>query len=1067
MSGRRERKVVTVVFADLAGFTSRAESMDPEDVAALLDPYHARLKSELERFGGTVEKFIGDAVMAVFGAPVAHEDDAERAVRAALAIRDWAAEESIELRVGINTGEALVTLDAQTAQGQTLAAGDVVNTAARLQTAAPSGEVVVGERTLRATDRTIEYAAAEPVHAKGKANPVQAWRALAARSRVALEAVHGARLVGRQRELELLAGALQRARLERSAELVTLVGVPGIGKSRLVNELYERIEQELEFTYWRYGRCLPYGEGVTFWALGEMVKAQAGILEGDDEAQASAKLQAVVDDPWLESHLRPLVGLSSDGELGRDRREEAFTAWRRFFEGLADERPLVLVFEDIHWADESLLDFIDYLVDWAGGVPLLAVCTARPEILSRRPDWGGGKPNALTISLSPLSDNDTARLVGELLERSVLEADTQSELLARAGGNPLYAEEYARVLREHGELEQLPETVQGLIEARIDLLEPEHKALLQRAAVIGRTFWLGAAADLAGREQNDVEKLLHSLGRKEFVRRERSSSVGGELEYIFRHVLVRDVAYGQIPRRERAALHRRAAEWIAALGRTEDHSEMLAHHYGQALELSALAGLDPSEFAEPAASALADAGDRAFALNAYDAAARNYRAALALIPVESRRRGRLLARLSRSLVRLEQVDVLELEEGVNQARAAGDLDSAAEIEQALAEHFWLTGERDQSFAHLDSALALVDALPATPAKASVLGQAARVRMLASDYDEAIRLGNEALIMAEDLGLEELRASALSDIGGSLSSSGRPEEGLARQTQAAEVAAAAHAAYELCRAKGNAAAHLWAEGRVRDGALLWDEAAQDAVQYGQSTFVRWFRGVRLTNAFNLGRWDEALSGAEAFLAEVEAGASHYLAPQAYSVRALVQLARDRHERVLADAEQAVMLARRAKDPQILFLTVAAAAHIYWEIGEQETAAILAGEFVDAVVSAQPLGFAVSWIHVLAWTATKAGRGRELAQALAEVRQVPWVQAAIAFCNGDQVTAAEICGELGVIAQEAYARLAAAQTLTSQGRRGEADAQLRRALGFYRSVGATRYVREGEALLPASA
>jgi class 3 adenylate cyclase/tetratricopeptide (TPR) repeat protein len=1067
MSGRRERKVVTVVFADLAGFTSRAESMDPEDVAALLDPYHARLKSELERFGGTVEKFIGDAVMAVFGAPVAHEDDAERAVRAALAIRDWAAEESIELRVGINTGEALVTLDAEAAQGQTLAAGDVVNTAARLQTAAPSGEVVVGERTLRATERTIEYATAQPVRAKGKSNPVQAWRALAARSRVALEAVHGARLVGRQRELELLAGALQRARLERSAELVTLVGVPGIGKSRLVHELYERIEQELEFTYWRYGRCLPYGEGVTFWALGEMVKAQAGILEGDDEAHASAKLHAVVDDPWLESHLRPLVGLSSDGELGRDRREEAFTAWRRFFEGLADERPLVLVFEDIHWADESLLDFIDYLVDWAGGVPLLAVCTARPEILSRRPGWGGGKPNALTISLSPLSDNDTARLVGELLERSVLEADTQSELLARAGGNPLYAEEYARVLREHGELEQLPETVQGLIEARIDLLEPEHKSLLQSAAVVGRTFWLGAAGELADRERDAVEKLLHSLERREFVRRERSSSVAGELEYVFRHVLVRDVAYGQIPRRERAQLHRRAAEWIAALGRPEDHSEMLAHHYGEALELSELAGLDPSEFSAPAASAFADAGDRAFALNAYEAAARNYRAALSLIPDDDSRRARLLARLSRSVVRLEQVDVAELEAGANDARNAGDLDSAAEIEQALAEHLWLTGERDQAFAHLESALALVEGLPASPAKASALGQAARVRMLASDYDEAVRLGAEALAMAEDLGLEELRASALSDIGGALASSGKTEEGFARQARAADVAAAANAAYELCRAKGNAAAHLWAEGRTREAARLWDEAAEAAIHYGQSTFVRWFRGVRLTNDFTLGRWDEALSGAEEFLAQVEAGSPHYLAPQAYAVRALVRLARDRREGVLADAEQAVMLARRAKDPQILFLTLAAAAHVYWETGAQQTASALAGEVVDAVAGGQPLGFAVSWIHVLAWTAAKAGRGSELAQALAEERQVPWVRAAMAFCTGDQASAAEICGELGVIAQEAYARLAAAQAFTSQGRRAEADAQLRRALGFYRSAGATRYIREGEALLPASA
>jgi class 3 adenylate cyclase/tetratricopeptide (TPR) repeat protein len=1067
MSGRRERKVVTVVFADLAGFTSRAESMDPEDVAALLDPYYARLKSELERFSGTVEKFIGDAVVAVFGAPVAHEDDAERAVRAALAIRDWASEESIELRVGVNTGEALVILDAQPAEGQGFVAGDVVNTGARLQTAAPLGEVLVGERTFQATERAIEYASAEPVEAKGKASPVPVWRAVAARSRVDLERVQGARLVGRRRELDLLVGGLDRARQERSAELVTLVGVPGIGKSRLVRELYDRIEQERELTYWRHGRCLPYGEGVTFWALGEMVKAHAGILEGDDEEQADRKLRAVVDDPWVESHLRPLVGLSSDAELGRDRREEAFTAWRRFLEGLAEVRPLVLVFEDLHWADESLLDFIDYLIDWAGGVPLLAVCTARPELLTRRPGWGGGKRNALTISLSPLSDEDTARLLGELLERSVLPAETQVELLARAGGNPLYAEEFARVLRERGEIEQLPETVQGLIAARIDLLESEHKSLLQSAAVVGRTFWLGAVAALADREKDPVDKLLHSLERKEFVRRERNSSVAGELEYAFRHLLVRDVVYGQIPRAERARGHRHAAEWIGGLGRAEDHSEMLAHHYSQALELGELAGLDRHEFAAPAASAFADAGDRAFALNAYRAAVRHYRAALDLLPERDSRRGRLLAGLGRSLVSLGEVDVALLDGGARESRDAGDLESAAEIEGALAEHFWLSGERDQAFGHLSSALELVSALPPSRAKAFTIATAARRRMLATDYEEAIALGRHALAMAEELGLEEVRAAALSDVGSSHVEIGQVEEGLAEQARAVEVAACANAPYEVCRVKGNYASTLWSQGDLAASSRLRREARESALQYGQSAFLRWFQGVLLTDAYVLGRWDEAITEADAFIAEVEAGSPHYLAPQAYCVRALVRMAREQNSAVLADAGQAVALARRAKDPQILFLTLAAAAHLHWEMNARQTAVELADEFLAAVTSDQPLAYAVSWIHVLAWTPTRAGRGPELASALSRLDRVPWVRAAIAFAEANPMAAAELCAQMGAISQEAYARLAAAQQLTKQERRAEADEQLRKALAFYRSLDATRYVREGEALLAASA
>jgi class 3 adenylate cyclase len=1066
MSGRRERKVVTVVFADLAGFTSHAESMDPEDVAALLDPYHARLKSELERFGGSVEKFIGDAVMAIFGAPVTHEDDAERAVRAALAIRDWAAEESIELRVGVNTGEVLVTLGGSPDQGQA-AAGDAVNTAARLQTAAPVGEVLVGERTFRATERAIEYARMDPVQAKGKSNPLAVWRPVGARAFVGLERVHGAELVGRRRELDLLVGGLERARQERSAELVTLMGVPGIGKTRLVQELFERIEQEPELTYWRHGRCLPYGEGVTFWALGEMVKAQAGILEGDAEEDAARKLRAAVDDPWVELHLRPLVGLSADTELGRDRRDEAFAAWRRFFEDLADERPLVLVFEDVHWADASMLDFIDYLVDWSSNVPLLAVCTARPELLTRRPGWGGGKPNALTISLSPLSDAETARLLGELLERSILPADTQAGLLARTGGNPLYAEEFARATREHGGIDHLPATVQGLIAARIDLLEPEQKALLQRAAIVGKTFWLGVVAELADYQQDAAEKALHVLERREFIRRERSSSVDGEVEYIFRHLLVRDVAYGQIPRAERAEGHLRAAEWIGSIGRPEDHSEMLAHHYAQALELGELAGLERGAFTPAAQRAFTDAGDRAFALNAFEAAARHYRSALQMLPEHEPGRGRLLARLARSLLVLESVPVPLLEDGVAESRSAGDLESAAEIEGVLSEHFWLRGERDQAFAHLGSALELVAQLPSSPAKAYTVGKAARFRMLASDYDEAIRLGREALTMAEEFGLGELRAAALSDIGSSLVSTGDVERGLAEQAHAAEVAAAANAPYELLRAEGNLAARLWSEGRLAEGARRWEEAAVAARQYGQSTFVRWFRGVLLTNAYTLGRWDEALAGADAFIAAVESGSPHYLAPQAYTVRALIRLARDHSERVLDDAQQAVALARRAKDPQILFLTLAGAAHVHSEMGDQETAFELVDEYLTAIASGQQLAFAVSWVHVFAWTVNNAGRGQELTRLLADVGQVPWVRAARAFAEGDPQASAQICAEMGALTQEAYARLAAARGLAEERRRTEADEQLRRVLSFYRSVGAKRYVREGEALLPASA
>src|SRR5436853_4471561 len=585
---REERKVVTILFTDLVGSTARAEGLDPEDVRATLSPYYARLRAELERHGGTVEKFIGDAVMAVFGAPVAHEDDPERAVRAAIAIRDSIGEE-LQIRTAVNTGEALVATGAAASEGEGMVSGDVVNTAARLQSAAPVNGILVGEGTYRATRHAIEYRDAPSVEAKGKSEPVKVWEAVSARSRFGSDVEQKLRtpLVGRERERSLLADALAHARTEQSAQLVTLVGVPGIGKSRLVAELFQITESDPDLISWRQGRSLPYGERVSFWALGEIVKAHAGILESDDTATAEAKLDAMVDAltedeaerDWLARHTRPLVGLEG---TERAEREEAFAAWRRLLEAAAEGRPLDLVFEDLHWADDGLLDFVDHLADWATTVPLLIVGTARPELLDRRPGWSGGKRNAFTLSIGALSDDETAVLLQRLLDRAVLDADAQRAVLQRAEGNPLYAEEYARMLDEHegGDL-ALPETVQGLIAARIDGLAPEDKALLQDASVIGKVFWPGA---LSGAE----ERILHGLERKEFVRRDRRSSIAGETQYAFLHALVRDVAYGQIPRARRVELHRRAAEWIEGLAtdRADDRADMRAHHYGAALELA-------------------------------------------------------------------------------------------------------------------------------------------------------------------------------------------------------------------------------------------------------------------------------------------------------------------------------------------------------------------------------------------------------------------------------------------------------------------------------------------------
>ena len=551
-----------------------------------------------------------------------------------------------------------------------MASGDVVNTAARLQSAAPVNGVIVDETTYRATRAAIDYDEAAPVEAKGKSEPIPVWLATAARSRFGVDVAHEARteLVGRERELGVVRDAFERARHERTPQLLTLVGVPGIGKSRLVYELQRIVDADPELITWRQGRCLAYGDGITLWALGEIVKAQAGVLEQDTPEDIATKVHQVVEDTLagsgdetrVEAHLLALLGLAGDAQLGGDRRNEAFAAWRRFLEGLAEQRPLVVVVEDIHWADESLLDFLDELVDWVTDVPLLVVATARPELLERRPGWGGGKLNATTLALSPLSDEQTAELIGRLLGRPLLAAEAQQTLLERAGGNPLYAEQFVELYTEQGSTEELtlPETLQGIIAARLDGLPDSEKSLLQDAAVVGKVFW----ASSIGRDPDAATTWLHSLERKGFVRRQRRSSLEGESEFAFAHALVRDVSYGQIPRADRAQRHRAVAEWIDGLGRPEDHAEMLAYHWSSALELVRASGGSDDEIVERTRLALRAAGDRASSLNSYAVAAAQYDDALALWPDDAERPDllfRLAVALHRSYNAARQQDALE------------------------------------------------------------------------------------------------------------------------------------------------------------------------------------------------------------------------------------------------------------------------------------------------------------------------------------------------------------------------------------------------------------------------
>ncbi|HEU4900543.1 MAG TPA: AAA family ATPase [Actinomycetota bacterium] len=1096
---REERKRVSVLFCDLVGFTSRAEQLDVEDVRGLLDPYYRRLKADLERHGGTVEKFIGDAVVALFGAPVAHEDDPERAVRAALAVRDAIAELNerdpsldLHVRLGVTTGEALVALAARPVEGEGMASGDVVNTAARLQAAAPVDGILVDEATFRATGRWIDYEQAEPVAAKGKAAPVQVWLALSPRASLGVDVAQAptSALVGRGRELEVLAGALARVRSEQSPQLVTLVGVPGMGKSRLVWELLQTVEAEADTTIWRQGRCLPYGDGVALWALGEVVKAQAGILDSDPAEGAEAKLIRAVGDlvgdqaeaAWATGLLGPLVGLGGAAEPGEGSQAEAFAAWRRFLEALAEQGPTVLVVEDLHWADELLLDFLDHLVDWAAEVPLLVVATARPELLTRRPGWGGGKPNSTTVSLAPLSEADTARLVAGLLGQALLPAEVQTALLTRAGGNPLFAEEYVRMLADREylrkvagswRLEQadalpLPETVQGIIAARLDALHADEKELLQAAAVLGKVGWLGALAALSGAEPGAVERRLHVLERRELVRRERRSQVAGERQYAFRHVLIRDVAYGQLPRAARADRHRRAAEWLQQLApdRAEDRAELLAHHWQAALAYATATGQDTAGLGEPARLAFREAGDRALALHAFAAAARWYRAALEQWPPGDRDRPRLLLELARALFEAEEAGPELLEEARDGLLAQGDLEGAAEAEWMLGDQAELQGRGDRAFTHVRRAVALLDEARPSPVKAWVLYGLSSLLIRSSEYVEAIEVGRQALAMAEALGLASQQSRVLSMIGIARVNGG-DTGGIADLERSVAVAQRANLP-EAGAAYGNLAGTLATLGDLGRAFELQAEGRRVAERFGSVIDQRWLQIELAWQDYTQGRWDAAVDGIEQFLAAVQAGSPHFAEGPARQLRGLIRLGRGDLTGALADARDAVAFAGQRGDPQLLLSTLAFHGHVLLAGGRAGEAAARADEVLAILAEQGAEAAAPDWTRELGVVLFALGRAGELVKLAGTVNApTPWLEAAAAMASGDFERAAATYARIGSLPDEAYARLRAAEQLVAAGHRVEANQQLERAVAFYRQVRATGYLRAGEELLAASA
>jgi class 3 adenylate cyclase/tetratricopeptide (TPR) repeat protein len=955
VSAAEERKVVSVLFCDLVGFTATSDTADPEDVRARIRPYHARLREVIERFGGTVEKFVGDAVMAVFGAPLAHEDDAERAVRAGLrileAIQELNDEDTslaLQVRVGINTGEAVVALGARPAEGEGIVTGDVVNTASRIQGAAPVNGVAVSEQTYRATERVFEYEELEPATVKGKAEPLALHRPVAARARFGADVsrTHATPLVGRDLERSLLVSMFERAVQHKSCQLVTVVGEPGIGKSRLCMELFSYIDGRPGLTRWRQGRCLPYGDGIAFWALGEIVKAECGILESDSPETARAKLEHAIpegerDRPWLLARLGPLVGVPGE-PAGQ---EESFTAWRRFAELLAATGATVLVFEDLHWADPALLAFLEHLAEWTEGVPLLVLCTARPELFEQHPTFGVNARNAQRINLTPLSNEDTARLVSALLKRAVLPAETQHALLQRAGGNPLYAEEFVRLFTDQGGLEnnvvEVPESVLALIAARLDTLSPERKALLQDAAVVGKVFWAGAVTSMGKRDPGEVEQALHELARKELVRPNRTSSMEEETEYAFWHALVRDVCYGQIPRAGRAERHQQAAVWIEqkAGERAEDLADLLAHHYLSALELIEATGNEvAAELRGHTVRYLGLAGERALGLDV-DQAERSLDRALDLAAHDDPQRPELLERWARAA--LQQLRLREARDALDQALAAhrrfGDRLAAGRTLTQIALVLSRLGDPRRTEA-LDEALQLLEAEPPGRELVAAYAQQARAGVVGGAYEEAIGAAEQALNLAAQLNLPE-PADAVGYRGDARASIG-DRQGVNEMRRALALA--------VEQGDGRAAAHLYNNLAVAAWLYEGPQASLDllregidfAQRRGIAEFAGFMSAAQVSFMAQLGLTEDARADAARLADQAEqAGDTAFIEPRGVQFLLLAECGQ--HEQA-PSPEPMLRAARDSGELQHMAEAVAGAAPLLHAQGHPEQARLLLRE-----------------------------------------------------------------------------------------------------------------------------
>jgi predicted ATPase/class 3 adenylate cyclase len=883
-----ERRIVSVLFADLVGFTTLAEGRDAEEVREVQDRYFATCRTVIERYGGTLEKFIGDAVMAVWGAPTSHEDDAERAVRAALdlvgavaGIEVTTGGPGLEARAAVMTGEAAVSVGA-TDQG--LVTGDLINTASRLQGVAPPGSVLIDEPTRRGSEAAIAAEAIGEQELRGRAAPVPAWRALRTLAMV------GGRgrterleppFVGRDAELRLLKDLLHAVDDEARARLVSVTGIAGIGKSRLVWELEKYIDGIVDDVYWHKGRSPAYGEGIAFWALAEMVRSRAGIAEGDDAETARTKLAAaleeyVPDEPERRDMAPWLLALLGFHDPGDGRQDEAFAAARRLLERIAERGLVVLVFEDLQWADTGLIQFIESILEWSRNHRILIITLARPELLERRPTWGAGQRNFTALHLDPLSDNAMAQLLDGVVPG--LPSGFARRIVERAAGVPLFAVETVRMLIDDGRLVRedgryrvegdirelaIPESLRGLIGARLDGLPPDDRALLQDAAVLGLTFTIDALVAVTGRPVDELEPRLRAIVRREILTLDEGPRSPERGQYAFVQGPIREVAYETLAKRERRARHLAAARYFETLD-SDELAGILASHYLDAHRATP-EGPEADALAAQARVALRGAAERAAGLGSYDLALGYLEKALTVTP-DAIERAHAWEAAASAASHAAKSDVAEryARQALDWYLATGDPIGAARSVVLLTQPAFESGQTVEAIAVLDSTLAACAGSEDEPEVVRVVAELARALMTNND-PRALEVADRALVAAERLDAIPVIAEALVTKAAVLDTMGRRREGMAVLRGAIELAVTQRLTNTEFRARANYSYQLGLDDpRTSFAAAL--EVRELARKLGARDHFNWSTWLCYGGARDLGQWDRVLE----LTAEMEAG-----------------------------------------------------------------------------------------------------------------------------------------------------------------------------------------------------